>query len=85
MSAQRGQRPTGRVVSRDTLSFLGGWGLMIYEAVAAQPFNTTVFLGGMVIAGVPGALQAWALITSARTPLPSSESPESPSSQPSHT
>lgn len=58
---------------------------MIYEAVAAQPFNTTVFLGGMVIAGVPGALQAWALITTARTPSPSSESPESPSSQPSHT
>ncbi len=85
MSAQRSGRPTRKVVSRDTLSFLGGWGLMVYEAIAAEPFNTTVFLGGMVIAGVPGALQAWALLSSARTPQESSDSPESPSSSASRT
>jgi hypothetical protein len=52
---------------------------MIYEAIRAQPFNTTVFVGGMVIAGVPGALQAWALLASTRMPPSSPDSPESPS------
>ena len=83
MSAQRSGAPTRRAVSRDTLSFAGGWGLMIYEAIAAQPFNTTVFLGGMVIAGIPGAVQAFALWASARTVLPPSDSPASVSSGPS--
>lgn len=83
MSAQRGGAPTRRTLSRDTLSFLGGWGLMIYEAVAAQPFNATVFIGGMVIAGIPGAVQAFTLFMSARTVLPPSESPAPASSGPS--
>lgn len=54
---------------------------MIYEAIQASPFNTTVFLGGMVIAGVPGALQAWSLITASRTPSEPLDSPEPPSSE----
>jgi hypothetical protein len=47
------------VVSRDTLSFLGGWYLIIYQAQFAAQFNLSVFLGGMVITGVPGVLAAW--------------------------
>ena len=58
---------------------------MIYEAIKAMPFNATVFLGGMVIAGIPGAAQALTLWLGARTPPPSSDSaspaPE-PASQP---
>jgi hypothetical protein len=83
VSTRRTGALTGRTISRDTLSFLGGWGLMIYEAVRAQPFNTTVFLGGMVIAGIPGAVQAFTLFMSARTVLPPSESPEPASPGPS--
>lgn len=58
---------------------------MIYEAVGAIPFNTTVFLGGMVIAGVPGAVRAYTLLASARTMLESSDSQDSPSSPASPT
>lgn len=58
---------------------------MIYEAVKALPFNATVFLGGMVIAGVPGAIQALMLWLSVRTPAESSDSRESPSSEQSLT
>jgi hypothetical protein len=83
VSTQRTERPTRRVLSRDTVSFLGGWGLMIYEALAAQPFNTTVFLGGMVIAGIPGAFQAFTLWASARTLLPPSAPVEPAPSEPS--
>lgn len=71
--------PRTRVISRDTLTWLVGIGLMVYQGVWADPFNTTVFIGGMVVSGVPGALQGWALITG-RTALPSSPSPEPPSS-----
>lgn len=86
MSTQSGRGRPGRVtVSRDTLSFLGGWGLMIYEAVMAVPFNTTVFLGGMVIAGVPGAIQAFALWATARMRLESSASRDSASPEQSLT
>lgn len=80
MSAQRGRRPRARVVSRDGLSFVGGWYLMIYQSQFATTFNLTVFLGGMVIAGIPGTAQAFSLWLSARTPPPSSPSPESASS-----
>jgi hypothetical protein len=85
VSTQLGQRPGGRALSRDTLSFLGGWGLMIYEAVKASPFNTTVFLGGMVIAGIPGAAQVLALWFTARTGGPPSDSPLPVPSSPSGT
>jgi hypothetical protein len=41
---------------------------MIYQAQFASTFNLTVFLGGMVIAGIPGAAQAFTLWLAARTP-----------------
>lgn len=85
MSALRTGRPTRKGLSRDTLSFIGGWGLMIYEAVRASPFNTTVFLGGMVIAGIPGAIQAFTLWASARMVSPPSEPPQPAPSEVSST
>lgn len=48
---------------------------MIYQAQFAQTFNLAVFLGGMVIAGIPGAVQAFTLWLSARTPMPPSGPP----------
>lgn len=62
MSTRR--RLPGRLtLSRDSLSFCGGWYLIIFQAQFAHTFNLAVFLGGMTLAGVPGALQvlsAWA-------------------------
>lgn len=56
---------------------------MIYQAQFAATFNLSVFLGGMVISGIPGASQVLSLWLNARTPPPSSPSPESVSSGPS--
>jgi hypothetical protein len=58
---------------------------MVYEAVVAVPFNTTVFLGGMVAAGIPGVAQVLSLWLSAHTEGPPSDSLESASSGPSPT
>jgi hypothetical protein len=60
VSTSERPRPSRFAISRDTLSFLGGWYLIIYQAQFAQDFNLSVFLGGMVIAGVPGVLQVFA-------------------------
>lgn len=62
---------------------MGGWYLMIYQAQFAVTFNLSVFLGGMVISGIPGAAQAFSLFLAARTEPPSSPSPEPVSSGPS--
>jgi hypothetical protein len=57
---------------------------MIFQAQFAAEFNLAAFLGGMVISGIPGALQAVALLTGRTAePLPPSPSPalpEAPSS-----
>lgn len=75
------RRLPGRItIPRDTLSFFGGWYLMIYQAQFAHTFNLSVFLGGMVISGIPGAIQVLALWVGARTPLESSPSREPVSS-----
>jgi hypothetical protein len=59
---------------------------MIYQAQKdVNQFNLAVFLGGMVIAGVPGAVQAFTLWLSARTLPPPSPAPEQLSSEPSST
>lgn len=79
------RRPGRLTISRDTLSFAGGWYLMIFQAQFAQVFNPTVFLGGMAIAGIPGAVQALTLWLGGRTPSPPSPSPEPASSPGSHT
>lgn len=72
--------------SRDTFSFLAGWGLIIYQGTIADPFNPTVFAGGIVIALVPGALAAWAIRMGGSTftePPSSASAPEPSSGQPS--
>jgi len=79
------ERPnTGRVariLSRDTLSFLLGWYLIIYQAQFAPVFNTVVFAGGLVIVGVPGAAAAWTgRLGGTPTGPPPSASPPDPSS-----
>jgi len=54
---------------------------MIYETLRPlDQFNLSVFLGGMVIAGIPGAVQAFALWLGSRTVSLSPSSPESASS-----
>lgn len=49
---------------------------MVYEATSAVPFNTTVFVGGMIAAGIPGVAQALSLWLSTRTDVGQSASPE---------
>jgi hypothetical protein len=58
---------------------------MIYQAQFAATFNATVFFGGMIAAGIPGALQVIGLWLGARTPLDSPPSPEPASSGESST
>lgn len=51
---------------------------MIYQAQFAGTFNWIPFVGGMVISGVPGALQAVSLLAG-RMPSALASSPEPPS------
>jgi hypothetical protein len=54
---------------------------MIYETLQSlERFNLNVFLGGMVIAGIPGAVQAFMLWLGSRTASVSPSSPEPASS-----
>lgn len=80
MSTPHRRGPGRAVISRDTLSFLGGWYLIIYQAQFAATFNQSVFIGGILIACVPGGLAAWATRTSPTGP-PSSDSPPAVSSE----
>lgn len=85
MSGSERRGPDRRVLSRDSFSFIAGWFLIIWQGTVADPFNPTVFTGGIVIALVPGALAAWAMRVSGSTPIepPSSEPAPAPSSEPS--
>ncbi len=60
---------------------------MVWQGVLTERFELTVFLGGMLVAGVPGAIQAMALLTgriggesSSPAVPPSSPEPSTPSS-----
>lgn len=54
--------PGTRTISRDTITFVGGWALIIYEALRPEStFNPIVFIGGMVIVGVPGAAAVFSI------------------------
>lgn len=53
---------------------------MVWQGVLTERFELAVFLGGMLVAGVPGAIQAMALLTG-RTAGESS-SPAAPPSSP---
>lgn len=77
--------PRTRVISRDTITWLAGLGIMIYQGSGlAEPFNPTAFWGGIVVAGGPLVWQGVALITG-RTAGPSSSSLGPPSSPESPT
>jgi hypothetical protein len=68
--------PGRLTVSRDSLSFLGGWYLIIFQAQFAHTFNLAVFLGGMTLAGVPGALAVLSAWSGTRMAGSSSDSPQ---------
>ena len=51
---------------------------MIYQAQFAVEFNWIPFVGGMLISGVPGTLQALSLLAG-RMPSASVSSPDPPS------
>jgi hypothetical protein len=78
VSARRGRGFWAKTLTRDNLFFLGGWYLMIYQAQFAMNFQWQVFVGGMIITGVPGAVQAASLVAG-RMPSP----PDSPAPPPS--
>ena len=67
MSEQR--RTPRRILIRDSLSFAGGWYLMIFGQPGAEKFELMVFLGGMVVSGIPSVLQALPLLLG-RTAVP---------------
>ena len=73
------QRTPRLVVIRDSLSFAGGWYLMIFGQPGAEKFELMVFLGGMVVSGIPGVLQVLPLFLG-RTAVPSSPPQPAPSS-----
>lgn len=68
MTGGERRNPSRAAISRDTFSFLGGWYLIIYQAQFAQTFNLSVFIGGVLIACVPGSLAAWATRAGGVTP-----------------
>lgn len=76
MSTRRKHRgPSALKVVTDVLSYLGGWGLIVYEAVIVSPqdFNLTVTLLGGALVGIPGVGQLLAIRTGG---LPSQDPPE---------
>lgn len=77
------RRPDTLTVTKDLISFLGGWGLILHQALVVRPadFNLSLMLLGAALVGVPGVGQLLAM----RTGGPSSSSPpeESPSRSPS--
>lgn len=78
--ATRRRRLSVTTVVKDILSYLGGWGLIVHQALVVPPqdFNLTLVLLGGTLVGIPGVGQLLAL----RTGSPPSEDPE-PDSSPS--
>lgn len=76
MSTSR--RPTTFTVIKDVLSYLGGWGLIVHQALFVPPpdFNLTLVLLGGTLVGIPGVSQLLAIRTGGSpSPDPSPESP----------
>jgi hypothetical protein len=69
-------------VVKDILSYLGGWGLIVHQALVVAPadFNLTLVLLGGTLVGIPGVGQLLALRTGGQQSAdPPSGSPQSPS------
>lgn len=81
---RRTRRPSAITVIKDVSSYLGGWGLIVHQAVIVPPqdFNLTLVLVGGALVGVPGVGQLLAARTGGR---PSEDPPRGspPSSSPS--
>ena len=83
MSPRR-RKPGTFTIVKDTLSYLGGWGLILHQAlfVPPQDFNLSLLLVGGALVGVPGVSQLLAMRTGAgpsASPPPESEPSPSPS------
>lgn len=76
MSTRRRHRgPSALTVAKDILSYLGGWGLILHQALIVPPkdFNLTLVLLGGALVGIPGVGQLLAIRTGG---LPSQDPPE---------
>lgn len=84
MSARSARRRRDTwMVAKDAISFLGGWALILHQAliVPAADFNLSLMLLGAALVGVPGVGQLLALRTGgASGSSPPEDSPRSPSS-----
>lgn len=66
MSTRRKARgPSTLTVVKDVLSYLGGWGLILHQALIVPPkdFNLTLVLLGGALVGIPGVGQLLAIRT----------------------
>lgn len=66
MSTRRKHRgPSALTVAKDIVSYLGGWGLILHQALIVPPrdFNLTLVLLGGALVGIPGVGQLLAIRT----------------------
>ena len=83
MTTRRGRRPSTLTVVKDILSYLGGWFLIVHQALIVPPadFNLTLVLLGGTLVGIPGVGQLLAIRTGGSpSPDPPADSPPSSSS-----
>ncbi|GAA2516598.1 hypothetical protein [Winogradskya humida] len=79
------QKPGAWTVVKDAISYLGGWALILHQAVIVPPqdFNLTLLLLGGALVGVPGISQLLASrIGGSPSPPPPPDQPQ-PSPSPS--
>lgn len=59
MSTRHARRPRARTYIRDTISYLGGWGLIVHQVgfVPRGDFNLWALLLGGLLVGAPGLAQ----------------------------
>lgn len=71
MSTRAQRRPARSTVIKDALSYLGGWALILHQAVFVPPqdFNLVLVLLGGTLVGIPGVGQLLAIRTGG-TPSP---------------
>ena len=75
---RRHHGPSTLTVVKDVLSYLGGWGLILHQALIVPPrdFNLTLVLLGGALVGIPGVGQLLAIRTGGSpSPDRSEESP----------
>ena len=85
MTTRRTRRPSVITVVKDIVSYLGGWALIIHQAVIVPPadFNLTLVLLGGTLVGIPGVGQLLALRTGGQSSSSLPEELPPPSRSPS--